>query len=142
MGNVDLVLTIYDRVARGETVRELFHDDVEWSMPHPGGEAHGLAEVGAFWRDYEATWTERVLEVEEVRPLDDERVLVFFRETAVGRASDRDGRQPGRHLDAARRQGSALPGLDRARRRPARRRARGLKGQRRPVGRAAVGGWS
>jgi ketosteroid isomerase-like protein len=87
VGNVDLVLTIYDRVARGETVRELFHDDVEWSMPHPGGEAHGLAEVGAFWRDYEATWTERVLEVEEVRPLDDERVLVFFREAAVGRAS-------------------------------------------------------
>ena len=87
MGNVDIVLTIYERVARGETVRELFHDDVEWSMPHPGGEAHGLAEVGAFWRDYEATWTERVLEVEEVRPLDDERVLVFFRETAVGRAS-------------------------------------------------------
>jgi ketosteroid isomerase-like protein len=87
VGNVDLVLTIYDRVARGETVRELFHDDVEWSMPHPGGEAHGLVEVGAFWRDYEATWTERVLEVEEVRPLDDERVLVFFRETAVGRAS-------------------------------------------------------
>jgi ketosteroid isomerase-like protein len=87
VGNVDIVLTIYERVARGETVRELFHEDVEWSMPHPGGEAHGLAEVGAFWRDYEATWTERVLEVEEVRPLDDERVLVFFRETAVGRAS-------------------------------------------------------
>ena len=87
MGNIDVVLTIYDRVARGETVRELFHDDVEWSMPHPGGEARGLAEVGAFWRDYESTWTDRVLEVEEVRPLDDERVLVFFRETAVGRAS-------------------------------------------------------
>jgi len=87
VGNVDIVLTIYDRIARGETVRELFHGDVEWSMPHPGGEAHGLAEVGAFWRDYESTWTDRVLEVEEVRPLDDERVLVFFRETAVGRAS-------------------------------------------------------
>lgn len=87
MGNVDIVLTIYERVARGETVRELFHEDVEWSMPHPGGEAHGLAEVGAFWRDYEATWTERVLEVEEVRPLDDERVLVFFSERAVGRHS-------------------------------------------------------
>jgi ketosteroid isomerase-like protein len=87
VGNVDIVLTIYDRIARGETARELFHDDVEWSMPHPGGEAHGLAEVGAFWRDYESTWTDRVLEVEEIRPLDDERVLVFFRETAVGRAS-------------------------------------------------------
>jgi ketosteroid isomerase-like protein len=87
VGNVDIVLTVYERVARGETVRELFHDDVEWSMPHPGGEAHGLAAVGAFWRDYESTWTDRVLEVEEVRPLDDERVLVFFRETAVGRAS-------------------------------------------------------
>jgi hypothetical protein len=56
-------------------------------MPHPGGEAHGLAEVGAFWRDYESTWSERVIELEDVRPIDDERVLVFFRETAVGRAS-------------------------------------------------------
>ena len=87
MGNVDVVLTIYDRIARGESTRELFHEDVEWSMPHPGGEARGLEEVGAFWRGYEAAWTERVLEVEEVRPIDDERVLVFFTETAVGRAS-------------------------------------------------------
>jgi ketosteroid isomerase-like protein len=87
VGNVEVVLSIYDRVARGETPRELFHEDVEWSMPHPCGEAHGLEEVGTFWRDYEATWTERVLDVEDVRPIDDERVLVFFRERAVGRAS-------------------------------------------------------
>jgi hypothetical protein len=25
-------------------------------MPHPGGQGHGLAEVGTFWRDYETTW--------------------------------------------------------------------------------------
>ena len=87
MGHVEVVLTIYDRVARGESPRELFHEDVEWSMPHPGGEAHGLAEVGAFWRGYESAWSERVIELDEVRPLDDERVLVFFRETATGRAS-------------------------------------------------------
>jgi ketosteroid isomerase-like protein len=87
VGNVDVVLSIYERVARGETPRELFHEDVEWSMPHPGGEAHGLHEVGRFWRDYESTWSERVIELEDVRRIDDERVLVFFRETAVGRAS-------------------------------------------------------
>jgi ketosteroid isomerase-like protein len=87
VGPVETVLTIYERVARGESVRELFHDDVEWSMPHPGGEAHGLAEVGAFWRDYESMWEKRVIELEEVRPLDHQRVLVFFTETATGRAS-------------------------------------------------------
>ncbi len=87
MGNVDVVLTLYERVARGDQPRDLFHEDVEWSMPHPGGEAHGLQEVGTFWRDYESTWTERVLVVEEARELEDGRVLVFFRETAVGRAS-------------------------------------------------------
>ena len=87
MDNVETVLTIYERVARGDAPRDLFHDDVEWSMPHPGGEAHGLAEVGAFWRDYESMWTKRVIDLEEVRPLDDDRVLVFFKETAVGRAS-------------------------------------------------------
>ena len=87
MGNVDLILSLYDRVARGEAVGDLFHRDVEWSMPHPGGEAHGLAEVGAFWRDYEATWANREIELEDVRELDDGRVLVLFTERARGRAS-------------------------------------------------------
>jgi ketosteroid isomerase-like protein len=87
VGNVDVVLSIYERVARGEAPGDLFHEDVEWSMPHPGGEAHGLDEVGTFWRDYESTWSERVIELDDVRPIDDERVLVFFRETAVGRSS-------------------------------------------------------
>ena len=111
-------------------------------MPHPGGEAHGLAEVGAFWRGYESAWSERVIELDEVRPLDDERVLVFFRERAVGRAQrDRDGREPGRHLDGARRQGGALRGLDRPRGRACGRPgSRPEKAGGGPRGRAAAGG--
>ena len=87
MGNVDVVLSLYDRVARGERPRDLFHEDVEWSMPHPGGQVHGLEELRAFWGDYESTWQSRVIEIDDIRELDDERVLVFFRETATGRAS-------------------------------------------------------
>jgi ketosteroid isomerase-like protein len=87
MGNVETILTLYERVARGEAAGDLFHEDVEWSMPHPGGEAQGLAEVGAFWRDYEAIWENREIELEDVRELDDARVLVLLTERARGRAS-------------------------------------------------------
>jgi ketosteroid isomerase-like protein len=87
VGNVEIILSVYDRVARGEGAADLFHPDVEWSMPHPGGEAHGLAELGTFWRDYEATWEDREIELEDVRELDGERVLVLFTERARGRAS-------------------------------------------------------
>jgi ketosteroid isomerase-like protein len=90
VGNVEIVLSVYDRVARGEAVGELFHEDVEWWMPHPGGQGHGLAEVGAFWRDYEATWENREIELEDVRQLEDGRVLVLFTERARGRASGID----------------------------------------------------
>jgi len=69
VGNVEVILSLYDRVAKGEQPGDLFHADVEWSMPHPGGDAHGIAEVGAFWRDYEAIWESREIDLEDVREL-------------------------------------------------------------------------
>jgi ketosteroid isomerase-like protein len=85
--NLEVILSLYERVARGEQPGDLFHDDVEWSMPHPGGDARGIAEVGAFWRDYEAVWESREIDLEDIRELDDGRVLVLLPERARGRAS-------------------------------------------------------
>jgi ketosteroid isomerase-like protein len=86
--NVALVLEVYERAARREYVQDLFHEDIEWVMPHPGGELlRGRAELRDWWRDYESTWENRVVVVEQILELDDERVLVFFTESAVGRAS-------------------------------------------------------
>jgi ketosteroid isomerase-like protein len=89
MDNVAIVLDLYERVARGESdsVADLLHRDIEWSMPHPGGEARGVAEVGRFWREFNSAWDNHVMELEEARALDDERVLVLFNERATGRAS-------------------------------------------------------
>jgi ketosteroid isomerase-like protein len=90
VGNVDVVLEVYRRSASGESARDLLHEDVDWLMPHPGGAVQGRSELGVWWRDYEATWENRVIEVEDARELEDGRVLVFFTERARGRASGID----------------------------------------------------
>ena len=85
--NVAIVRDFYRRVVNGENPGDLLHPDVEWSMPHPGGQISSRRELGAFWRDYESAWSDWRIELEEVRAVDDERVLVLFTERARGAAS-------------------------------------------------------
>jgi ketosteroid isomerase-like protein len=85
--NVELVRSIYACWARRADGREHFHPEIEWSMPHPGGQVKGAERVGAFLRDFVTSWSEHDIELEEICALDPERVLVLFVERARGRES-------------------------------------------------------
>jgi ketosteroid isomerase-like protein len=87
VSNGEIVRSLYERWARGENPGELYDPDIEWSMPHPGGQVKGRDEVVAFLRSFMGAWEEHVMEVEELRALDDGRVLVLFTERARGRLS-------------------------------------------------------
>jgi ketosteroid isomerase-like protein len=87
VSNADIVRSLYERWARGENPGEVYDPDVEWSMPHPGGQVKGRDEVVAFLRSFMGAWEEHVMEVEDVRELEDGRVLVFFTERGRGRQS-------------------------------------------------------
>jgi hypothetical protein len=56
-------------------------------LPHPGGQARGREQVLGFLRSYMGAWSEYRVELEQVRAIDDERVLVTFTEIARGRSS-------------------------------------------------------
>ena len=85
--NVELVRSIYTCWARRLDGREHFHPEIEWSLPDPGGQVKGAERVGAFLRDFIASWSDHDIELEEVRALDAERLLVLFLERARGRES-------------------------------------------------------
>jgi ketosteroid isomerase-like protein len=85
--NAEVVRRLYARWANRENPVELYHPDVEWSMPHPGGQVKGSDQVAAFLRSFMGAWEEHVIELEEVRELEDGRVLVFFTERGRGRSS-------------------------------------------------------
>jgi ketosteroid isomerase-like protein len=85
--NVELVRSIYDCWARRADGREHFDPEIEWSLPHPGGQVRGAERVGDFLRDFIAAWSEHDIDLEEVRALDAERVVVLFTERARGRES-------------------------------------------------------
>jgi ketosteroid isomerase-like protein len=85
--NVAIVREIYRRVVADESAADLMHPDIEWSMPHPDGQVTGRRALGAFWRDYALAWSDWSIEIEEVRAVDGERVLVLFTESGRGRMS-------------------------------------------------------
>jgi ketosteroid isomerase-like protein len=87
MGNAEIVRSLYERWAREENPGELYHPEIEWSMPHPGGHVKGRDEVVAFLRSFIGAWDQHEMELEEVRELEDGRVLVLFTERARGRMS-------------------------------------------------------
>jgi ketosteroid isomerase-like protein len=87
MDETAVVRTIHDRWASGDYAADLLHPDIEWYMPHPGGQVRGREEVVAFLRSFMGAWEEHEVEVEEIRPIGDGRVLVFFTERGVGRSS-------------------------------------------------------
>jgi ketosteroid isomerase-like protein len=85
--NAEIVRSLYQRWANGENPGDLYDAEIEWAMPHPGGQVKGRDEVVAFLRSFMGAWEEHVLELEEVHELDDGRVLVLFTERARGRMS-------------------------------------------------------
>ena len=87
MTNAEIVRSLYERWANGENPGDLYDADIEWSMPHPGGQVKGRDEVVAFLRSFMGAWDEHEMELEEVQELDDGRVLVLFTERARGRLS-------------------------------------------------------
>jgi uncharacterized protein len=90
--NVDIVRRIYERWGRGEPpwsgdALETYDPDVDWYMPHPGLTAHGLDELVRLWHRFLGTWDEYRIELEELRPVGDHHVLVFFSEHARGKGA-------------------------------------------------------
>jgi ketosteroid isomerase-like protein len=88
--NAQLIRSLYERWARRENPDELYDPDIEWSMPHPGGQVKGRDQVVAFLRSFMGAWEEHEMDLEEVRELPDDRVLVFFTERGRGRTSGVD----------------------------------------------------
>ncbi len=85
--NVAVMRALHEAWDRGEWGEELFHPDVEWSTPHPGGTVHGREELLAFLRSFIGAWSEYSNELEEIRVLPDGRLLVLFNEVGLGRSS-------------------------------------------------------
>jgi ketosteroid isomerase-like protein len=92
--NVDIVLSLYAPWERGDfSSAEWAHPDIEWVIadgPAPGSRK-GVAGMVEGWREFLSAWEDWHLEVEEeVRELDDGRVLALFRFGARGKASGLD----------------------------------------------------
>jgi uncharacterized protein len=90
--NVDIVRGIYERWARGELpwsgdALEAYDPAVQWTMPHPGLTAEGRDELVGLWRRFLGTWDDYRIELDEIRPVGDDQVLVFFSEHARGKGA-------------------------------------------------------
>jgi ketosteroid isomerase-like protein len=89
--DVEIVRGIYERWDRGELpwsgdALEAYDPHVEWTMPHPGLTANGREELVRLWRRFLGTWAEYRIELEEIRPVGDQ-VLVLFSEHTRGRGA-------------------------------------------------------
>lgn len=74
---------IHERWRRGDSARELFDPEIEWSTPHPDASAiRGREELLAFLRRYAGTWQDYRIELEEIRDVGEHRVLVLFSESS------------------------------------------------------------
>ena len=87
---LELVRSIYAEWERGNFF------DTSWADPEiefavvggpTDGTATGIPALAAAWTDFMRAWQDLRAELEEARPLDDERVLVFTRNTGRGKTS-------------------------------------------------------
>jgi ketosteroid isomerase-like protein len=93
--NVEVVRGIYEGWARGELpwsggALEAYDPDVEYAMPAPGLIAHGRHEVVRLWRRYLGTWDTYRIELDEIRAVGDDQILVFASEDMRGRGAGVD----------------------------------------------------
>src|SRR6476661_486705 len=88
--NLDLVRSIYADWERGDyTSVGWAHPDIEWVMtdgPTPGRWT-GVAAMAQGWRDFLGAWEGHRTRAEELRELDDRRVLALASASARGRTS-------------------------------------------------------
>ena len=88
--NLDLVRSIYADWERGDFGSAGWADpDVELVFadgPAPSKRT-GLAGMADAWRDWLSAWEDWRVEADEYRELDDERVLVFIRQSGRGKTS-------------------------------------------------------
>ncbi len=87
MTDVDVVRAMLEAWGAGAPRRELMDPDVEWIMPHPDLSASSRGEVGSAMDEFRNTWDEYEFHVEDVRPLEDGRVLALFTERVKGATS-------------------------------------------------------
>jgi hypothetical protein len=68
--DVEVVRAIHERWRRGDSARELFDPEIEWSTPHPDASAIAAArKLLAFLRTYAGTWQDYRIELEAERLL-------------------------------------------------------------------------
>jgi ketosteroid isomerase-like protein len=88
--NLDLVRSIYADWERGD------FSHVEWAHPEieyagvdglAPGTSHGLAAMGAYWRDFMAAWSDFRAVAEEYREFGDTQVLVLHWFSGRGKTS-------------------------------------------------------
>ena len=93
--NVQLLLHGLDAFSRGDLSESLesMHPDVEWhvafrlpDLPLPKDVYRGREEVEALWRQFRSAWDELTVQVEEIRYVDEERVIARarFRGRGIG----------------------------------------------------------
>ena len=87
MNDVEVVRVVLEGWAAGAPRRDLIDRDVEWIMPHPDLSRSSRKGMGLAMDDFRETWDEYGFHVEEVRALDDGRVLALFTERVKGKAS-------------------------------------------------------
>ena len=89
-GNVELARSIFAAWERGDfSSSEWMHPEIEWVIadgPDPGT-WKGPGAIADAMRDQLSNWEDWRVEAEEVREIDDERVLVLTRAFGRGRTS-------------------------------------------------------
>ena len=90
--NVEVVRAMYEHWARGDFPASFYDPEVEHSRigaqtPDMEGEFRGLEELSRAMREYLHPFSDLRIEAEEIIDLDDDRVLVLSRHTAVGKLS-------------------------------------------------------
>src|SRR2546425_620236 len=92
--HLDLVRSIYADWERGDfSSTEWAHPEIELVIaggPSPGNWT-GLAEIAEGLRDWLSAWEAWQVEVEELRRLDEERVLALVHTSGRGKMSGRSG---------------------------------------------------
>ena len=89
--NLDLVRSIYADWERGDFSDSEWADpDIEWVLvegPSPGTR-HGVEGMAEGFREWMSAWEDVRIRDEELRELDEERVLVLIRSSGRGKTSE------------------------------------------------------
>jgi ketosteroid isomerase-like protein len=88
--NVELVRSIYVDWSRGDfSSSDWAHPEIEFEIVEAAdsGRAKGRAEMAELWRSFLSAWRGLRAEAEEIRELDEGRVLVLARNSGIGRTS-------------------------------------------------------